>query len=367
MKMFTVRAWIAAAGGLLLLAACATKTDVASLEPSPARSASAPAVKQESAAEPERELGARHLAQKGVCVYSSTPLALTTEEGTKVFAHVKAVGGNSIAIAVSWYQTSAESDEIKPPQGQWTPKHRAALGQAIDEAHRLGLQVLLKPHLEVKDGTYRGDLGASPSWFKNYGAFVLEFAAIGEKHHAEIFCIGTELENISYAGWRAEWENLIAELRKVYKGKLTYAANWTEYQSVCFWDQMDFIGIDSYFPLTEKAEPTQAELDKAWAEIADRIGVWHAQNNMTKKILFTEIGYQSADKTNVTPWLTTSRQEDQQEQAMALEALFKTMANRDWFEGLYYWKYVPSDVWRPLDFTIRGKKAEDVLSRWYKE
>jgi hypothetical protein len=31
------------------------------------------------------------------------------------------------------------------------------------------------------------------------------------------------------------WQELILEIRKVYKGKLTYAANWDEFKRVPFW------------------------------------------------------------------------------------------------------------------------------------
>ena len=48
------------------------------------------------------------------------------------------------------------------------------------------------------------------------------------------------------------WNELILKIKKLYKGKLTYAANWDEYKRIHFWNVLDYIGVDAYFPLTDK-------------------------------------------------------------------------------------------------------------------
>ena len=58
--------------------------------------------------------------------------------------------------------------------------------------------------------------------------------------------------------------------RAVYKGKLTYAANWDgEFEEVAFWDALDVIGVQAYFPLTEERVPSVTKLTQAWAPYAD--------------------------------------------------------------------------------------------------
>jgi len=62
-----------------------------------------------------------------------------------------------------------------------------------------------------------------------------------------------------------DWRVLIADIRKLYRGKLTYAANWAkELNDVPFWAELDFIGIQAYYPLTDKANPTVDELEEGW-------------------------------------------------------------------------------------------------------
>jgi hypothetical protein len=118
--------------------------------------------------------------------------------------------------------------------------------------------------------------------------------------------------------------------------------------------------------VTNKKDPTQAELNAGWESTISKLETWRANKKVASPIIFTEIGYQSADGTNMTPWQTGSTEVDEQEQAMSLEAVFHATAGKEWFRGLYWWNYFPTDVQRPLDFTIKGKKAEDVLKNRFK-
>lgn len=49
---------------------------------------------------------------------------------------------------------------------------------------------------------------------------------------------------------------LIRQIRRVYHGPLTYAANWSgEYKQIRFWDALDYVGIQAYFPLRHGRQP----------------------------------------------------------------------------------------------------------------
>lgn len=303
--------------------------------------------------------------QKGVSLVSKSAEVLARPESDRTIEQFTGLGATSVSLVVTWYQPKADSEQIAAVPTQSIKDE--ALAHAINQAHRNNLKVMLKPHLDVLDGTFRGQIAPSAAWFASYRQYILHYAQLAEEYHVEMFCIGTELENASFESWRKEWTDLITGVRGLYHGKITYAANWTEYQSVAFWDQMDFVGIDAYFPVTQKLDPSQEELDHGWQDIAAKISAWRSEHGIQKPVIFTELGYQSVDGANVTPWQTASRKEDQNEQAMVLESMFRSMERQDWFKGIYWWNFFPREEWRPLDFTIRGKKAEEVLKKWYEK
>ena len=106
-----------------------------------------------------------------------------------------------------------------------------------------------------------------------------------------MYCVGMELTRLSIE--KPEyWRSLIADVRKVYSGKLTYAANWyKEYDRVEFWDDLDYIGVQAYFPLTKKDAPSVDDVSKGWKKYIPDMESIALQYK--KPLLFTEIGYKS--------------------------------------------------------------------------
>ena len=225
---------------------------------------------------------------------------------------------------------------------------------------------MLKPHIEVKSGEWRGEIIPSEEWFASYSNYIIRYAAMAEQYHVEVFSIGTELANTTYSEWQSYWESIIKEVRKNYSGRLVYGANWNEYKTVGFWDKLDFIGMSAYFPLTTKKDPTKEELVAGWKENCENIGQWLDSKGLDKPVIFTEIGYCSADGANTKPWSFSDISEesvDQEEQANSLEAMFIVCFQYPWFKGFYLWSYFPQERWSPLGYTIRGKLAEDVFKK----
>lgn len=146
-------------------------------------------------------------------------------------------------------------------------------------AREHGIKTLLKPHIELSDGKWRVDIEMQSEegwqqWFENYGQFILHHAKLAEKYGLEALAIGTELNKTVHR--RADWEKLIRKIRAVYNGKLTFAANWhQEFEAIEFWDKLDFIGIQAYFPLTETESPSLAELKRGWQPFLERIKRLH--------------------------------------------------------------------------------------------
>ena len=302
---------------------------------------------------------------KGVVYTSWTDVELGAIVSDLTLVHLRRMGVEHLAIMVPTYQEEVDSREIVAHdfKGGDTPNEESIV-HAIKTAHTLGIKVTLKPHVDCMDGTFRGEIMASPEWFESYKNMILRYARLAEENNVEIFSVGTELENTTFSRWEAEWRDLINSVKEVYKGYLTYSANWTEYEGVPFWDLMDFVGIDAYFPVTKKNDPTAEELTGGWNDIADTIGEWLKNKNINKGVIFTELGYVSSDGTNKTPWATLTNPEDQKEQADSLDAALNVLHKRDWFKGMYLWQCFPQERWSPLGYPVRGKLAEEVLRGW---
>jgi len=82
--------------------------------------------------------------------------------------------------------------------------------------------------------------------------------------------------------YESSWRALIAEVRTVYAGPLSYAANFDEVGQVGFWDALDAIGVNAYYPLSTyglRGDDLRAALSASWMRIggdlnqlADRYG-----------------------------------------------------------------------------------------------
>ena len=129
------------------------------------------------------------------------------------------------------------------------------------------------------DGTWRAYIDPSDKdqWFGNYTNFIGTFADMAQAKGVELLSIGCEMNTLEQAANNTRWTNLISNMRSRYDGKLTYAANWGPlsqniggYQNVPWWNQLDYIGIDAYFPIATQNNTTLAGLDDGVAESGQR-------------------------------------------------------------------------------------------------
>jgi len=257
---------------------------------------------------------------------------------------------------------------------QWYGETKAGAKQYITELQDVGISVMLKPQLWIWNGEYTGNLAmrSEADWKEleaSYSAFILDFAVLAEDMAVAVFCIGTELE-LFIKKRPNYWVQLIAQIRDVYSGKLTYAANWDEYQRTPFWPALDYIGIDAYFPISDERSPTLEDCLQGWkvwkTALAESAAKWD------RPILFTEFGYRSVDYTAKEPWRydrsMTSVNLDAQNQAT--EALFQAFWNESWFEGGYLWKWFihHNEVGgvNNNQFTPQNKPVEKIIARYYK-
>ena len=305
--------------------------------------------------------------QRGVNYTSWDADELGTDISDYSLIYISRLGVGHIALMAVRYQDDAASNRIYPDPVKTVSDE--SLGHAINIIHALGMKVMLKPHVDLADEDARVNILPTEDWFKSYKEFILHYGKIAAKYNVELFCVGTELSNTTTTRWKDRWLDIIKEARKIYKGPLVYAANWDEYDTVPFWQHVDFIGIDAYFPLTKKNNPPKEELTNAWTEHADTIERWLKENKLTKPVIFTEIGYDTIEGANKQPWRVlptlAKHVESQEEQANCLNSLLTVLSKRSWFKGLYWWNYFPRPEIGQLGYTLRGKSGEKILMEWY--
>lgn len=256
---------------------------------------------------------------------------------------------------------------------QWFGEREDGIKQYAEELRKNGIKIMLKPQIWVWNGEFTGfiKMKKEEDWKTleiSYSAFILEFAHIAQENNFEILCIGTELENFIDAR-PSYWKKLIEEIKNVYKGKLTYASNWNEYNRTHFWDDLDYIGIDAYFPVDDKQSPTLGAAKKGWQTHKAEMKTYSETHK--KPILFTEFGYRSIDYAGRAPWTVdrVDKQVNLEAQAILTQALFEEFWHEDWFAGGFVWKWFHDyeNVGGHDDnrFTPQNKPAEETIRAQY--
>lgn len=243
-----------------------------------------------------------------------------------------------------------------------------SLTAATKQAHALGIKVLLKPHVwgraEQRMETWSD--AEWRKWFDDYTRFAQHYATIARDAKVDAFCIGNEQKIASRH--EQEWRRIIARIRAIYKGPLTYGANFDEVFDIAFWDALDWIGVSGYFPLTPDASPDRATLVRAWQPILAQLEQLATREK--KAVLFTEVGYRSAKGAAWRQWeIPRDAASDLDAQRNAYEAFFETVWPKPWVAGAYPWKWFsyPDHGRRDgNDYDLEGKPAEEVVRRGYR-
>ena len=225
----------------------------------------------------------------------------------------------------------------------------ASVIATIRQAHARGWRVLLKPQIWVR-GAWPGevDFDADDDWdafLGHYRTWMLHYARLAAAHDVAALCVGTELTRatLEHPGF---WRKLISEVRAVYPGTVTYAANWgEEFEGITWWDAVDVLGLNGYYPLysneatlSRKPAPTQADLDAGaaeWVQMAEE-----TSRRAGKPWWLTEIGYRSVEEAWTNPHAgPEGRAASAEAQARCYAALFRAAADTEHLEGIFFWKW----------------------------
>lgn len=259
---------------------------------------------------------------------------------------------------------------------QWWGETTHGVTKMVVYAKEQGYKVLIKPHIWVKNHGWAGDFELSneddwKKWEEDYESYILNFARVAQQYKVEMLCIGTEMKKSVHMR-PGFWLRLIRNVRSLYKGKLIYAANWDNYQNIPFWGQLDYIGIDAYFPLSDKNTPGVSGLIEAWNPYINKLRSLHDKYDIP--IIFTEYGYRSIDKTAWEQWTLKddwryNGKANHEAQINSYKAIYLAFWKQPWFAGGFIWKwydnYSTSGGLSNTDYTPQNKPVEKLIREWY--
>lgn len=292
------------------------------------------------------------------------------------------LGIDHVAIIPSFFQARLGDTAFVWRGGRPTVEEETRA--AIRAAHERGLAVLLKPHLWLEDrasGAWRGDIDpddtAWETWSAEYRDAVLGFARLGAEESVAGISIGSELRDLTAS--RPEfWVELARQVREVFPGYVTYAANWhEEFDRIDFWPELDYVGVDAFWPLVDGPDAVldASACDARMGSIRDALAAVSERSG--RPVVLTEIGYKSARGALWQPWEWEGAEVDLEVQRTAWDCIARVLgsavpADRTsaaWLEGLYAWNWhTDPRLGGPLDtdFTLRNKPAEDILGAWFR-
>ena len=249
---------------------------------------------------------------------------------------------------------------------------RQNLAHAVKQAHARGLRVQVVPHLWVESGEWRAELdpGTEEGWTKlaaSYRSFVLSWAHFAKEAHVDMLAVGVELRSWLTTTHAPSFLPILRDVRAAYPGLLTYAANWDDANETVIWSELDVIGINAFYPLTEKASATDAELCAGGAEVTKK--VQELARLWQKPVVFNEFGYTARTDPALRPWEWPDHMSqvtvDARAQAAAYRGLLSAMLLQPELAGAFVWRLYadPDDLSQEAEwgFSPRGRAAELVL------
>jgi hypothetical protein len=300
------------------------------------------------------------------------------------------------------------------PRGDYTRCQTptlAATRKAMEYARKLGLRVAIKPLVDVgrnaQSQTGRESISFSDpekraAWFESYRTMLGAYAALARDVGAEMLVIGTGLTKMAdNEAEQEEWRRMIQDIRTGdlmgdgkggFAGKLTYATRWDAIYkdaydpevNLFFWDELDSIGVEGFWPLISGSDPDHdnpsvARLRQGWTfnflagGLPPGAALRALHEEYGRPVLLTGLGYLSRGGTSADPAKGDYAQAavggklNFEAQERPIHASFDFWAgvarDGDWFRGIYWWNWLPKIgyVKDNGDYTAQGKPAETEL------
>lgn len=275
----------------------------------------------------------------------------------------RTTGCNAIILPVCAWQDHTYSTRIdsEDPDVMDEQDVRAVCA----EAGRLGLRVILKAMVNCRDGYWRAyirffdqDVPTEPGWaewFASWEEHVCRVAGMAEENRTDMLCIGCE--TVGTDSREKEWRHLIARVRAIYHGPITYNCDKYQEGNVSWWDALDLISSSGYYPI-HQLEENFARI----RSVCEREG---------KPFLFMECGCPSRKKSDTRPndW-RFGEGTDPETQARWYEAFIAALKANPWIRGTGWWDWSATRLYPEQTgpdqngYCTYGKPANEILLRF---
>ena len=286
-------------------------------------------------------------------------------------------GMNAVLLPVVVTTPNAQATSVTLGPLGTRDQHR--LTKMISLAHARGLGVILVPHLRLDDGQWRGRLAPQnpAQFFADYGRAINAVATIAEEQCVEGVSIGIEFASLTGVAEHApRFRALIRDVRTRFGGEVVYSANWDEIATVQFWDAVDHLGVNAFFPLASAATDDEAALLARANEIVSALDAIGQATNKTWWV--TEVGFKATPASYVEPWkwpaelLPAQNVFHDVDQERGYRAWTNALLASETIAGVWWWM-IPSDLDDPnhpwafesrQGFSFVDKRAEAVVKEF---
>jgi hypothetical protein len=321
-------------------------------------------------------------------------------------------GGNLVTVSDPVFVREVDTghvvmSNVSASGSYWRMMNETEYTALVNDAHSKGLKFMLwlgvmeEGKLPYNDIVYTGGPRADSfwdSWFSEYQKYTLQYAAMAQKLGMDYINLGHDMGYANgqshFSGGAADslarWQKLVAAIRAVYSGRVTYFGGTSAVDNYYedndyppgFVDLFDAVGINVQ-SVNAAFNPTLAELKASVTSLLDRYTDWNVP-------VFIMVRTPSVDggtgmETYIEPLLAVNHEADKHgmnlfQQADVYEAFYEVVNSRPagpgQVMGVFPWGYnylddylnVPGkyDGQMAMDKSanVRGKPAEAVLKFW---
>ncbi len=309
-----------------------------------------------------------NFAHEGYSIYNGYGSSLAGQSLEKL----RSIHANSVAIVPYSYMRDPRKSSFIPVSDGAGSENDESVIHAHYAAKHQGMTTVLKPQIWIGRGSWPGDveMQSEEDWrqfFDYYYRWMRHYALMAEIHGFDMLCVGVEFAKATIQR-EQDWRRLIQKLRGLYSGPMTYAANWgEEFENLSFWDELDYIGLDCYYPLSDKEQPTKEELDQRFKQVLTLVERTCRKYN--KPMIFTEIGFRSVEGVWKQPHEEPlGRPFSEHCQNLCYEVVLENLQGKDFCQGLLWWKWSCNLNNREREntgFTPYDKAAQETVRVWF--